>query len=271
MSKREKLTFSLIAIYVVILSFAPLLSDLIVEDEWIGYGTGSYYYKTERLEVRISSIGEGSGKPRIYLFAPNMSYRPVLLIEMDDRESMADGQSLFHDLRNITIRVQDDKLIYTYELEGLIVKKIIAPGKDHINVTILSEEPAELKIVMRGRNYTSVNSVYLSRHQEIVDLGTVDKVELYFNVRGIGNGIGIVRFFAPVKASVHRDGGSSKIVVERYGRELSMMITGEIRDQPVSEISIATSEALNHGTLKYLLPLIAIVSVAGGWLIWRRG
>lgn len=270
LSRREILSFFLASIYIMILSLAPLVSDLFVESEWIGYGNGAYYYKTERLEVRISGVGEGSGKPKIYLFAQNMSYRPVLLIEIDDRESAVDGQSLYYDLQNLTIRVQDHQLTYIYELEGLAVKKIIAPGEDHVNITILAEEPAHMRIVMRGRNYTAANNIYLSREHEVLELGLVDKVELSFIARGIGHGVGRIALSSPASVTIVKDGRASKILVDLYGKELIMTVSGEMESQHVSQIAAASYEIISHKTIKYLLPLAALIAIVGGWFLWRR-
>jgi hypothetical protein len=71
----NKIAYTIISLYI-LLPLTPLLGGLIASREWIGFDTGAYYYRSERLEVRFTGLPEGMGKPRVYVYMPNSYYRP---------------------------------------------------------------------------------------------------------------------------------------------------------------------------------------------------
>lgn len=266
----SKLAFAMVALYVILLSLMPIASSLLRGGEWIGLERGAYYYRNNKLEVRLTGYPEGWGKPRIYIYAPNASYRPILFIEFDDRESTVNGLSLYHDSMNVTLKSQDDFMIMTYYLQGNTnVRKVIAPREERVEVGLESEAPVEYSLVLRGRNCTYVNGLPVNRGSPVVL--SSGSLRISFEVRGVGRGLAELNFSSPVSTWIFKDERDRcTFVVEHYGRSLSMSLRGEIEARAVSPISFIATNVVNHRLTQLLLPLVALLAVATGWLLWKR-
>jgi len=91
---RSRLTL-FFAIYIIAMSFIPLLHDtLIAQGRWLGYGTGAYQYQSQSYFVLFNDPYDGSSKPHIHV---NPSFAPasrISLIEFSDWTSWVNGHNL---------------------------------------------------------------------------------------------------------------------------------------------------------------------------------
>ncbi|MEN2999808.1 MAG: hypothetical protein ABDH61_04455 [Acidilobaceae archaeon] len=267
----NRLVFVMVAIYIIALSFIPLVNSFFRNGEWVGFERGAYYYRNNKLEVRMAGFPEGLGKPRVYIYAPNSSYRPILLIEFDDRETTVNGYSLYHDLDNVTLRKNEDVMVVSYKLkEGTDVRKVIMPQEERVNIALESEGRSEFVIVMKGRNCSKVNGIELDRGRSTLEF-VGDRLSIGFEVKGVGRGQVELNFSSPVEIKVMRDERHRcTVALEHYGERFSLSIVGEIESTLVSPISLLATNVVNHRLVQILLPLVAAGSVALGWALWRK-
>ncbi|MCS7107434.1 MAG: hypothetical protein NZ902_04960 [Acidilobaceae archaeon] len=266
----NKLVFVIVAVYIVSLSFVPLVNSFFRNGEWVGFERGAYYYRNNKLEVRIAGFPEGLGKPRIYIYAPNSSYRPIMLVEFDDRETTVNGYSLYHDLENLTLRKRETTVILNYELKGeVIVRKIIWPEEERVTISLESEESSEFVLVMKGRNCSMVNGMELGGSRSTLEFYR-ERFSMGFEVKGVGKGVVDFNLSSPAEVKVLRDKDRCTIAIEYYGERLSMTVRGEMESTAVSPISILATNVVNHRFVQILLPLVAIGAVALGWALWRK-
>jgi len=267
-----KTAYLLIALYVFTLSLIPLAGSLIALREWVGFDTGAYYYRNEHLEVRVTGLPEGLGKPRIYVYLPNSSYRPVLLIDVDDRESLVEGFSFFYDSREVKISSWNDTLTIVYVFDDFNVSKSIVASNDSVKLVFESTRSSQFYIVFKGKNYTTVNGVDLSSiHGRSLELRNVSKLEFTFTSKIAGRGGGFLEFTSPVDVEVKEDvEGVTTIAVSFRGEKLEVEVRGYTEPVRISSVTHTISSLLNHRVTQILLPIAAIASLALGWLIWRR-
>ena len=83
-------------IYIIALSFIPLLHDtLLAREMWLGYGTGAYQYQSENYFVLFNDPYDGSSKPHIHV---NPSFAPasrISLVEFSDWTSWVNDHNFF--------------------------------------------------------------------------------------------------------------------------------------------------------------------------------
>lgn len=267
----NKLVFAMVAVYIIALSFIPLANSFFRNGEWVGFERGAYYYRNNKLEVRIAGFPEGLGKPRVYVYAPNSSYRPIMLVEFDDRETTVNGYSLYHDIENTTLRKSEDAMTISYELKGGgSVRKIIKPEGKRVSITMETEGRSEFVIVMKGRNCSKLNGAELNGARSALELAG-NRLYVDFEVKGVGRGRVQLNFSSPLEVRVMRDEKfRCTFALEHYGEKLSMNVAGEIESTVVSPISLVATNVVNHRLVQILLPLVATGAVALGWALWRR-
>ncbi|MFZ8794173.1 MAG: hypothetical protein ACO2O2_09875 [Acidilobaceae archaeon] len=47
-----RVAYAVVSLYMIALSLIPLVGSVLALREWVGFDTGAYYYRSERLEVR---------------------------------------------------------------------------------------------------------------------------------------------------------------------------------------------------------------------------
>ncbi len=268
----NKIAYTLISLYLLILSLTPLVGDLLALREWVGFDTGAYYYRSERLEVRFTGIPEGVGKPRIYIYMPNSSYKPILLIDVDDRESSIEGYSFFYDAKDVKIKVFNNTLLVEYIFDDFSVIKNITAFKESVVLEYKSTGELTFKIVFKGKNYTYINGVDLRElKSKSVELDNVYQVNFTFENRFINKGGGSLEFLKPVRVIVREDlEGIVTIVVESKGEELDIIVKGYVEPVRVSPITHTISHMLNHRSARLLIPVVTLIAIFLGWIIWRK-
>ncbi|MEM0366443.1 MAG: hypothetical protein QXD80_07110 [Acidilobaceae archaeon] len=267
------LTYLALATYIIILSLIPALGSLLRGGEWVGFDTGAYYYRDENLEVRFSGLPEGLGKPRVYVYAPNASYKPILLVDFDDRESTVEGYSFYYDSYEVIMSSYNETLLISYIFgKDLTVKKTIKPSNKTVDIILNSTNPFYYKIVIRGRNYTHVNGypILFSSGYTLI-LKDIRNLDLVFNVKGVGEGRCKLSFSTPVKATIIRESRDlTSMIVEFHDKNLSIRVEGYIEGVRVSLLSYIASNIINHRLAQILLPIIAFIVTTLGWLLWIR-
>ncbi len=268
----NKLAYTLISLYLLLLSLTPLVGSFLAPREWVAFDTGAYYYRSERLEVRFTGLPEGVGKPRIYVYMPNSSYRPILLVDVDDRESSVEGFSFFYDARDVRIKVSNNTLLVDYVFEDFNVTKYAIALDESVVLGFKSVGEREFKIVFKGKNYTHVNGIVLRELRDRgLELDNVDKLNFTFESRFAGRGGGFLEFSKPVRVGVREDlEGVTTIVVEFKGDVLEVVVRGYMEPLRVSPITHTISGMLNHRIVQLLLPVATAIAVVLGWIVWRR-
>lgn len=268
----HRVAYALIASYIIILSLIPLLSGLLTLGEWIAFDTGAYYYRNERLEVRVTGLPEALGKPRIYIYIPNSSYRPVLLIDLDDRESSVNGLSFFYDSKEVRITSFNETLVLTYVFDSFNVSKYIVALNDSVKIIVESTRNSYFQLVFQGRNYTVVNGIRLTQsHEKNLVLENVTKLDLEFNNRFVGRGGVSLTFSQPLNVTiVESTEDIVRIVISSWGDRVEVEVKGYIESPKVSYVTSTISAVLNHRFVQILLPFMAVAALAVGWIIWRK-
>ena len=268
----NKIAYATVSLYILLLSLTPLLGGLIASREWVGFDTGAYYYRSERLEVRFTGLPEGMGKPRIYVYMPNSSYKPILLLDVDDRESSVEGFSFFYEARDLKIEAFNNTLLVNYVFDYFNVTKYVVAFNESIVLGFKPERELVFKIVFKGRNYTRVNQVSLGELEgRSVEFSDISHLNFTFYNRFTGVGGGSLEFSRPVKASVREDlEGVTTIEVEFRGDRIEIIVRGYVEPVRVSPITYTISSMLNHRFAQLLLPVVSLIAVVLGWIIWRK-
>ncbi len=268
----SKQAYAIIAIYLLVLSSTPLIANFLSGEEWIGFDTGAYYYKNEHLEVRLAGLPEGVGKPRIYVYAPNSSYMPVLILDVNDRESTVEGFSLFYDVIDVKIIAANNTLSMTYVLGDFNITKTIITADTTVTIEYRATEAVRYSIVVHGRNYTSVNGLYLRDYiNKTLKLERVESVNFELHSKPVGVGRVYLNFSSPVDIEVEEEvKGATIIRVLWKGERLSMTVRGYVEPQKLSPVTSTLSSLLNHRVTPIILPLITLMIIPLGWIIWRK-
>ena len=60
------------------------------------------------------------------------------------------------------------------------------------------------------------------------------------------------------------------IAVEFRGDHVEVVIKGYVEPVRVSPVIYTVSSALNHRFVQLLLPVVALIAVSLGWIVWRK-
>jgi hypothetical protein len=268
----NKIAYTILSLYILLLSLTPLLGGLIASRGWIGFDTGAYYYRSERLEVRFTGLPEGMGKPRVYVYMPNSSYRPILLLDVDDRESTVEGFSFFYEARDVKTKTLNNTLLVDYVFDDFNVTKYVVAFNESIVLGFRSKNELVFRIVFKGKNYTHINQVSLRELEgKSVEFNDISRLNFTFYNRLTGIGGGSLEFSRAVKVSVIEDlEGVTTIAVEFRGDHVEVVIRGYVEPVRVSPVVHTVSSALNHRFVQLLLPVVALIAVSLGWIVWRK-
>lgn len=268
----SKRAYTIIAIYLLVLSATPLIASILSGEGWIGFDTGAYYYRNEHLEVRLAGLPEGVGKPRIYVYAPNSSYMPVLILDVNDMESTVEGYSLFYDAVDFKITALNNTLKMTYVFDDFNLTKTIIAADTTVTLSYQATKIVKYVIVLHGRNYTSINGLSLRDYiNKTLKLEEIDGVNFELYNKPVGMGKVHLNFSKPVNISVEEEvKGITIIKVMGEGDRLSMSVRGYVEPHRLSPVTSVLSSLLNHRVTPILLPLITLVLISIGWTIWRR-
>ncbi|MDM7275486.1 MAG: hypothetical protein P3X22_005130 [Thermoprotei archaeon] len=267
-----KRAYIVIAAYLLVLSVTPLIASFLGGGGWIGFDMGAYYYRNEHLEVRLAGLPEGVGKPRIYVYAPNSSYMPVLILDVNDRESTVEGYSLFYDAIDVKITALNTTLTIAYVFEDFNLTKTIIAADTTVTINYQATKTVKYKIVVHGRNYTSINGLHLRDYvNKTLKLEKIEGVSFKFHSKPVGAGSVYLNFSSPVNVEVEEEvKGVTIIIVTWEGDRLSMSVRGYVEPHKLSPVTSTLSSLLNHRVTPILLPLITLVLIFVGWTVWRR-
>ena len=94
-------------IYIIALSFIPLLHDtLLGQERWLGYGTGAYQYQSRNYFVLFNDPYDGSSKPHIHVSPSFAPASRISLVEFSDWTSWVNDHNLFNEFRAANESIQ---------------------------------------------------------------------------------------------------------------------------------------------------------------------
>jgi len=262
------LTFFFV-IYIVALSFIPLLHDtLLGQESWLGYGTGAYQYQNQNYFVLFNDPYDGSSKPHIHV---NPSFAPasrISLIEFSDWTSWVNDHNLFNEF-NVTTRARDPQTLdVTYSRPELVIHKYIEISADAVKVTLQSEKEFVAHIEMWRWVMTSINGISIKDVAKPLVIPPTILVEFTFSddaLPGLGRGR-ILMSAVPSQIEIWpHETGFNKITVDFVNSMMSFTVSGSM------EAVGAPSLNWNYQLLPYVLPVVSITVVALYLLVGRYG
>jgi hypothetical protein len=266
--KVKSLVTVFFAIYIISLSFIPLVHDtLLARNTWLGYGTGAYEFQGENYYVLFNDPSDGSSKPHIHLnpnFAPNDR---IDLVEFSDWTSYVDGFNFFNDF-NATTRITQQTLIVTYSRPGILLHKYVTVAPNQTTVKLISDKEFTAHLELWRWVMDSVNGITVTQAPKPMELPITTDIEFTFqDARLQSQGMGrIVLSRVPVQIEIWPfENGFNKITIDFVNSQMTLTVSGAMT--PVG----GTQFTWNYSDLPYVLPVIAVFVVAVYLLVDRHG
>lgn len=267
MKLKSRVTIFL-AVYIIALSFTPLVHDLLLaRNVWLGYGTGAYAFQSDRYFVLFNDPYDGSSKPNVHInpdFAPNAR---ISLLEFSDWTSWVDGFNLFNDF-NITIRSSQQTLDVTYTRPEITLRKFVNVSSNEVTVKYVSPKEFSGHLELWKWVMSSVNGISIKDAPKPVQIPTTTKIEFTFDeqrLQSVGTGK-ITLSRVPTQVMIWPyENGFNKITVDFVNSEMSLIVSGSMT---------AVGRAYpswNYTDLPYALPIISISVVALYLLVGKYG
>jgi hypothetical protein len=264
---RSRLT-RFFVIYIIALSFIPLLHDtLIAQGRWLGYGTGAYQYQSQNYFVLFNDPYDGSSKPHIHV---NPSFAPasrISLIEFSDWTSWVNGHNLFNEF-NVTMRGSIQTLDVTYGRPELVLHKYVEMSSDAVKVILQSEKEFGAHVEMWRWVMTSINGISIKDVAKPLVIAPTTLLEFTFSddrLPGVGHGR-IVMSAIPSQIEIWpHEKGFNKITVDFVNSMMSFTVSGSM--EAVGGLSLNW----NYSLLPYVLPVVSVTVVALYLLVGRYG
>lgn len=279
LNKVKKRAYIVVSVYIVLLSLMPLISDFQSRETWAGYGWGAYVFDNGIISVRFSEIQYGGDKPKIMVYLVSSVLKPIDFVEVSDHESYIGGFNIYHDCRNLSIKVIDKKTIeFTYEYSNLTLRKICSvPSSYTVNMTYIASTNTTFKISLWRWYYDSIENITfedMGQNTEII-LRNLTSIVFTFHsseCKECGNISGIVVFSKPVDIHICRDSvGINKFVVETNSREFWFhIIIVNNNGIPQSPLTSFFATILSIKGAHFVLPIVATSLVFLGWRRWMR-
>ena len=267
MKLRGRVTIFL-AVYIIALSFTPLLHDLLLaRNVWLGYGTGAYAFQSDRYFVLFNDPYDGSSKPNVHInpeFAPNAR---ISLIEFSDWTSWVDGFNLFNDF-NITIRAGQGALDVTYTRPEITLRKFVDVSSGEVTVKYVSTKEFSAHLELWKWVMTSVNGISIKDAPKPVQIPNGTAIEFNFDeqrLQSVGTGkITLSRVPSQIMIWPHEN-GFNRITLDFVNSEMSLNVSGSMT---------AVGRAYptwDYADLPYVLPIISISVVVLYLLVGKYG
>ena len=267
MKLKNKLTL-FFAVYIIALSFVPLLHDtLIAQSRWLGYGTGAYQYQNQHYFVLFNDPYDGSSKPHIHVnpeFAPAAR---ISLLEFSDWTSWVNDHNLFNEF-NVAMRADPRTLDVTYSLPEIVVHKYVEVTSESVKVTLQSEKEFSAHLEMWRWVMTSINGISIKDATKPLAIPLTTLVEFTFedeHLQSLGRGR-IVMSAMPSNIEIWpHEKGFNRITVDFVNSMMSFTVSGSM------EAVGAPSQPWSYALLPYVMPIVAITVVALYLLVDRYG
>jgi len=256
------------AVYIIALSFIPLIHDsLLAQERWTGYGTGAYQFQNQHYFVLFNDPYDGSSKPHIHV---NPSFAPasrISLLEFSDWTSWVNEHNLFNEF-NVTMRTGPRALDVTYTRPEIVIHKFVEVSSDSVKVTLTSDREFKAHLEIWRWVMTSVNGISVEEAPKPLAIAPTSLIEFTFEddrLQSVGRGsITLSAVPAEIKIWPHEK-GFNKITIDFVNSEMSFTVWGSM--EPVGTPPLTWSYAL----LPYVLPVVAIFVVALYLLVDKYG
>jgi hypothetical protein len=264
---KTKLTI-FFAVYVIALSFVPLIHDsLLAQSRWLGYGTGAYQYQNQNYFVLFNDPYDGSSKPHIHV---NPTFAPasrISLIEFSDWTSWVNDHNLFNEF-NVTMRASPSILGVAYSRPEIVIHKYIEVSSDAVKVIMQSEKEFGAHVELWRWVMTSINGISISDVAKPLVIGPTTLIEFTFRddrLQAQGHGR-IVMSAMPSQVEIWpHEKGFNKITIDFVNSMMSFTVSGSM--EAVGAPPLEWSYAL----LPYVLPVVSITVVALYLLVDKYG
>jgi hypothetical protein len=255
---KNKLTL-FFAVYIIALSFVPLLHDtLIAQSRWLGYGTGAYQYQNQHYFVLFNDPYDGSSKPHIHVnpdFAPAAR---ISLLEFSDWTSWVNDHNLFNEF-NVAMRADPQTLDVTYTLPEITIHKYVEVSSESVKVILQSDKEFTAHLEIWRWVMTSINGISIKDTTKPLAIAPTTLVEFTFEderLQSLGRGrILMSALPAEMKIWPHEK-GFNKITIDFVNSMMSFTVSGSM------EAVGTPSQPWNYALLPYVMPIVAITVVA---------
>jgi hypothetical protein len=266
--KTKTLVTAFFAVYIISLSFIPLVHDtLLARNAWHGYGTGAYIFQNQDYFVLFNDPYDGSSKPHIQMtpaFAPNDR---IPIVEFSDWTSWIDGFNFFNDF-NVTIRPDGRTLDVAYTRPGILLHKFVFSNPNNITVKLVSTKEFSAHLELWRWVMISVNGMSIKDAPKPTQIPNITQIEFAFQddrLQSEGTGR-IVMSRVPSQIMIWPyENGFNKITIDFVNSEMSLTVSGTMT--PMGR----TYPTWNYWDLPYVLPAVAVLVVAVYLLVDKRG
>ena len=266
--KYRRVLTAFFAVYIIGLSFIPLIHDsLLARERWTGYGTGAYQFQNQRYFVLFNDPYDGSSKPHIHV---NPSFAPatrISLLEFSDWTSWVNDHNLFNEF-NVTMRTGPRALDVTYTRPEIVIHKFVEASSDSVRVTLTSDREFGAHLEIWRWVMTSVNGISIEEAPKPLAIAPTNLIEFTFEddrLQSVGSGsITLSAVPAEMKIWPHEK-GFNKITIDFVNSEMSFTVWGSM--EALGTPALIWSYAL----LPYVLPVVAIFVVGLYLLVDKYG
>ena len=256
------------AVYIIALSFVPLLHDtLLAQSKWLGYGTGAYQYQNQNYFVLFNDPYDGSSKPHIHV---NPSFAPasrISLLEFSDWTSWVNDHNLFNEF-NVTVRVSQQMLDVTYTRPEIVIHKYVEVSPDSVKVTLQSDKEFTAHFEMWRWVMATINGISIRSVTKPLTISPTTQIDFTFEderLQSLGTGQ-IVLSAIPAQIQIWpHENGFNKITIDFVNSRMSFTVSGSM------EAVGTPSPAWSYAMLPFVLPIISITVVALYLLVGRYG
>jgi hypothetical protein len=256
------------AVYIIALSFVPLLHDaLLAQSKWLGYGTGAYQYQNQEYFVLFNDPYDGSSKPHIHV---NPSFAPasrISLLEFSDWTSWVNDHNLFSEF-NATTRASQQTLDVTYTRPEIVIHKYIEVSSDSVKVTLQSDKEFTAHFEMWRWVMTTINGISIGSVTKPLVISPTTQIDFTFedeSLQSLGTGQ-IVLSAVPVQIQIWpHEKGFNKITIDFVNSMMSFTVSGSM------EAVGTPSPAWSYAMLPFVLPVVSITVIALYLLVDRHG
>ena len=256
------------AIYIIALSFVPLIHDsLLGQSRWLGYGTGAYQYQNQNYFILFNDPYDGSSKPHIHV---NPTFAPasrISLIEFSDWTSWVNDHNLFNEF-NVTMRADPSILDVAYSRPEIVIHKYIEVSPDAVRVIMQSDKEFGAHVELWRWVMTSINGISISDVAKPLVIAPTTLIEFTFRddrLQAEGHGR-IIMSAMPSQVEIWpHEKGFNKITIDFVNSMMSFTVSGSM------EAVGAPSLEWNYALLPYVLPVVSITVVALYLLVDRYG
>ncbi|MEM1560073.1 MAG: hypothetical protein QXY40_10865 [Candidatus Methanomethylicia archaeon] len=248
--------YLMISIVISIVSFLPILNEILALESWRGYGWNAYIYTNWVYEITYSDIFHGDKKPMIRLYPPYYFAKPVDLVEFNGYESYICGYNMIKDMINMSIKTYNRnilKVVYTYRDMDLVQEIIVL--NNSVLVKYSTSRVCNFQFVILRWYYESVANI------TFVDMGN-------YNMKFLGvtsaitftlkdedrstSGIGIIEINKPIEAIIEKDSkGINKIwILISNISEVIFTVKGDLKEY---SRSLSISNIFSYRSIRYIL------------------